>query len=314
MKFIRWLTKIDRRIIFLLMFGVVLVPILIDIPVETDVSPPVEAAYNAVDTLKPGSVIMLSVDYDATSYPECHPMIEAVSNHAFRNGLKIILVAHIPTGLPLGQAAVEEAALEYNELHKAEYESALSKALSTHPDTTSPGYRLAVEEAALANQKRYGIDYVNLGFRPGMVPIMVGMGREIRDFYAQDYKSTNVDSLPMMEGVHNYDDIALLASFAHGIQVETWIAYAGARYGQQIIAGVTGVVIPDLYPYLQSKQLTGLIGGLKGANEYESLLGRKGLGTKGMPAQSTAHILVIFLIVLGSIFEFILNIFSRRKS
>ncbi|MBD3286410.1 hypothetical protein GF359_07615 [candidate division WOR-3 bacterium] len=314
MKFIRWVTNIDRRIIFLLMFVVVLVPILIDIPLETDVGPTVEAAYTAVDTLPPGSVIMLSVDYDATSYPECHPMIVAVSNHAFSKGLRIILVAHIPTGLPLGQAAVEEAAFEYNKLHKQEYDAAIKQAITTYPDTSSVEFRQVREDAAVKYKKRYGVDYVNLGFRPGLASIMVGMGREIRDFYAQDYKSTDVDSLPMMKRVHNYEDIALLASFAHGKQVEYWIQYAGARYGQKIIAGVTGVVIPDLYPFLQSKQLSGLIGGLKGANEYEFLLGRKGLGTKGMPAQSTAHILVIFLIVLGTIFEFILSILSRRKS
>ena len=110
-----------------------------------------------------------------------------------------------------------------------------------------------------------------------------------------------------------YDDIALLASFAHGIQVETWIAYAGGRFGQQIVGGVTGVVAPDLYPYLQSGQLAGMIGGLKGASEYESLIGVKGLATRGMPAQSTAHILIILLIVVGSISEFIIKGRERRK-
>lgn len=275
MKFFKWLTSIDRRIIFLLMIVVVLVPILITIPIPFEVGEPVQKAFNAMDSLPPGSVVMFSVDYDATSYPECHPMIKAMIHHAFKKDLKIILVANIATGLPLGQEALERGAAEHD--------------------------------------KEYGVDYVNLGYRPGMVAIMVGMGREIRDFYAQDYANTNVDSLPIMQGVHNYDDISLLVSFAHGIQVETWIAYAGARFGQQIIGGVTGVVAPDLYPYLQSGQLVGLLGGLKGASEYESLVKRKGLGTSGMPAQSAAHILIILLIVIGSISEFVINTKARRK-
>lgn len=275
MKIIKWLTKIDRRIIFLLMILVVLIPMLLSIPVPLEIGKPVQDAYDAINSLKQGSVIMLSVDYDATSYPECQPMIVAITNHAFQKDLRIILLAHIPTGLPLGQVAVEEAAAEHG--------------------------------------KEYGIDYVNLGYRPGYTAIMVGMGREIRDFYREDYKSVNVDSLPMMTDVHNYDDIALLVSFAHGYSVEQWIAFAGARYGQEIIGGVTGVVAPDLYPFLQSGQLVGMLGGLKGASEYESLVDKKGLATRGMPAQSTAHILVILLIVVGSIFEFILNVHGRRK-
>ena len=276
MKFIKWLTNIDRRIIFLLMIGAVLVPMLFTIPIPFEVGEPVQNAFNAIDSLKPGSVIMLSVDYDATSYPECQPMIVAITDHAFRKDLRIILLGNIPTGLPLGQEALERAAAEYG--------------------------------------KEYGKDYVNLGFRPGGITIMVGMGREIRDFFRQDYRGTDVDSLPMMADVHNYDDVAVLVSFAHGISVEQWIAYAGARFGQQILGGVTGVVAPDLYPYLQSGQLAGLLGGLKGASEYESLIKKKGLASRGMPAQSTAHILVILLIVIGSMAEFALDISKRRET
>lgn len=275
MKFLRWLTKIDRRIVFLLMIGVVLVPMLFDIPIPFEVGDPAQNAFNAIDTLQPGSVIMLSVDYDATSYPECQPMIVAITKHAFKKNLRIALLGNIPTGLPLGQEALERAATDFG--------------------------------------KTYGTDYVNLGYRPGVVAIMVGIGREIRDFYQEDYRGTNVDELPMMADVHNYDDIAVLVSFAHGTAVESWIAYAGGRFGQQIIGGVTGVVAPDLYPYLQSGQLAGLLGGLKGASEYESLIEKKGLASRGMPAQSTAHILIILLIVIGSVAEFALKLAERRS-
>ncbi len=410
MKFIKWLTNIDRRIIFLLMIGAVLVPMLFTIPIPFEVGEPVQNAFNAIDSLKPGSVIMLSVDYDATSYPECQPMIVAITDHAFRKDLRIILLGHIPTGLPLGQEALERAATEYNQSHKAEYRQAVKHAgeeLKRHTagyqeslksaaaefdqeytprhqetlDSLVSDYLEKVDSAAVKFQKhtfeyweavkyagegfnehvaeyqkrleggvrekdsgyvrileraaaeydkhvteyqddlghaadqylkRYGIDFVNLGYRPGVVAIIVGMGREIRDFYRKDYQNINVDSLHMMADVHNYDDIATLVSFAHGTAVESWIAYAGARFGQQIIGGVTGVVAPDLYPYLQSGQLAGLLGGLKGASEYESLIKKKGLASRGMPAQSTAHILVILLIVIGSMAEFALDI-SKRK-
>ena len=41
---------------------------------------------------------------------------------------------------------------------------------------------------------------------------------------------------------------------------------------------------PDLYPFLDSGQLKGLLGGLAGAAEYETLIDRSGQATKGMSA------------------------------
>ena len=107
MKFFKWLSALDRRFVFLLMALVVLVPMLFSIPVPFEVGEPARNAYNAIDSLPSGSVLMLSVDYDATSYPECQPMIEAVVHHAFRNDLRIILIGNIPTVL-LAYGTVDE--------------------------------------------------------------------------------------------------------------------------------------------------------------------------------------------------------------
>jgi hypothetical protein len=52
-----------------------------------------------------------------------------------------------------------------------------------------------------------------------------------------------------------------------------------------------------------------LVGGLRGAAEYESLIGREGGGSRGMLAQSTAHIYVLVLIALGNVVYFR----TRRK-
>ena len=73
--------------------------------------------------------------------------------------------------------------------------------------------------------------------------------------------------------------------------------------------GTTAVMAPDAYPYLQSKQIEGLVGGLKGAAEYETLIGYPGLGTRGMPAQEWAHVLVIFFIIIGNLGYY----FGRRR-
>ena len=57
---------------------------------------------------------------------------------------------------------------------------------------------------------------------------------------------------------------------------------------------------PDLYPFLQSKQLVGLLGGLAGAAEYETLIEAPGSATAGMEPQSVSHLIIILFIVLGN--------------
>jgi hypothetical protein len=261
-----WFSKIgtiDRRIIYLLILLAVVIPLLLKMKMPIRVSEPVKRSFEAVDRLPQGSVVMISIDYDASSEPELQPMLLAILRHSFSKNLKVILMGHLALGLPLGEIALNQIAQEYN--------------------------------------KTYGEDYVNLGYRPGYVAQMVGIGKEIRDFFAVDYKGVSVDSLPFMRRVHNYNDIDLLIGLEHGAVGDAWVQYVGARYGQKMFFGATGVVAPDYYPYLQSKQIEGMIAGLQGAAEYETLIEKMGTGILGMPAQSVVHGLIILFIIIGNI-------------
>lgn len=271
MGFLQRLTTIDRRIIYLLMGLAVIIPLLLKLRMPVRVSQEVRSAYNAVEELPEGAVVLISIDYDATSAPELTPMLRSCLRQCFRKKLKVIYTGHLAIGLPLAQFDLDRITSECNAV--------------------------------------YGVDYINLGYRPGFVAVMLGMGREIRDFFSADYRDVPVDSFPIMKNIHNYNDIALIVDLAHGNTPETWILYVVARFGVRMFAGVTGVVAPSLYPFYQSRQLVGIIGGLQGAAEYETLVGKAETGTFGMPAQSFGHLLMLAFIVLGNLGYFML----RRK-
>ncbi|MCD4690047.1 hypothetical protein K8S17_01150 [bacterium] len=262
---------LDRRIIFVILLICVATPLLLSVGDEIPPTPPVQRAHAAVASLEAGDVLMVSIDFDATSAPELMPMLRAVLRQAFAKDIRVVLLGHIAIGLPLGHMALEEVAAEYG--------------------------------------KTYGVDYVDLGYRPGYIAVMIGMGREIRDFFDTDYQGLRVDDLEVMRGVHSYEDIDLLFGFEHGAVIDYWVRYAQARFDQRMAFGTTAVMAPDAYPYLQAEQIEGLVGGLKGAAEYETLIGRPGLGTCGMPAQQWAHLLVIGFILLGNLGYF----FTRRN-
>jgi hypothetical protein len=263
MTFWQRLSSVDRRILYVLLSLSVAVPLILKTKTRVRISEPVKSAFEAVDRLAPGSVLMVSIDFDPSSAPEVQPMLIAVLRHAFRKDLRVLILGQLALGLPMAEIALNEVAPE---LHKT-----------------------------------YGRDYVNLGYRPGYTAMMVGIGREIRDYFRTDYRGVPVDSFPFMRDVHTYRDVGLLVSLAHGGVADAWIQFAGGRYNVPVIVGCTGVNAPNLYQYLHSGQIKGLIGGLQGASEYETLIDKPGSATLGMPAQSAGHGLIILLLIIGNI-------------
>ncbi len=264
------LATIDRRIIYLLVALGVIIPIVAKLSFRVTPLREVRQAYEEIEKLPPGSVVLFSIDYDAASMPELQPMLVAMLDHCFRKNLKVLMMGHWPLGLPLGQIALEQVAQKYH--------------------------------------KKYGVDYAFLGFRPGVAAVMINLGKDLRQVFNTDYRGTPVDSLPVLRNVHNYNDIAILVGLEAGATGDAWVQFAQARYNQKIILGATAVVAPDLYPYLQAGQIVGLIGGLRGAADYEQLVQVPGPAFLGMPAQTIIHILVVVLIILGN-----LGYFARRQ-
>jgi hypothetical protein len=265
------MNNIDRRIIFLILAVCVIIPLIVSTGAQITPTAPVVSAHESVETLEAGDYMMISIDFDATSAPELMPMLRSVLRQAFDKDVKVIMLGHIAIGLPLGHMALEQVAEEYG--------------------------------------KEYGVDYVDLGYRPGYIAVMIAMGREIEDIFASDYQGTPLREMPITKGIHSYADIDLLFGFEHGAVIDYWVRYAQARFGQRMTFGTTAVMAPDAYPYLQSGQIEGLVGGLKGAAEYETLIGYPGLGTRGMPAQQWAHLLVIGFILLGNLGYY----FTRKR-
>ncbi len=277
MKIWERLSKIDRRVIYLLLALVIIIPIVFKIPSTVAVSKAARMAYDAVDKLPAGTPIIFSTDFDPASMPELKPMMVAMLRQAFEKKLKVIMMGHWPTGIPLSTLILEQVAKEFN--------------------------------------AEYGVDYVNLGYRPGAGLVMIQMGKEIRSVYDIDTKGNPVDSLPMMKSIHNYSDIGLVACFEAGSMGDIWVQYAWGRFGVKIIMGTTAVVTPDSYPYLAAHQIEGLIGGMAGAAAYEKLISHPDKAMIRMSSQAWAHILIIVFIIIGNVGYFMMRRMEKtRKS
>lgn len=263
------LVNMDRRIVFILVALAVIIPMLIPVNLPVSVSEPTQKLYQYINALPDGSVILLAFDYGPSSLAELNPMAKVVLKQCFDKNVGVIAITLIPDGTTLANTLIQEVAKEKD----------------------------AVD----------GEDYVFLGFRPGTTQVILGMGTDIASVFEYDFKNKPITDIPMMQGIKNYDDINLLVDLASSDTTEAWITYGNAKYNLQIGAGVTGVIISQMYPYLQSGQLVGLISGIAGAAEYENLIDSPDKGVKWINVESFVHLLIVLLVVIGNIAFFILQ-------
>lgn len=272
MTFAERMLKIDRRIIFLVIGLCTLVPLLYPVGLPIKVSPEVRGVYDYIENLPPGSVFLLSMDFDPASKPELYPQSIAILRHAFRKNLRVIVMTLWVTGTGLADQVVSQVAQETGKVN--------------------------------------GRDYVFLGWSPGAGSVIINMGQDLYTTFPFDYYGKPTKGLPVLEGVQNLRDVNYAVSLAAGNPgVEAWYVFGKDKYKFELGGGCTGVIAPGLYPLLRSGQINGLIGGLRGAAEYESLIGQKGRAIAGMDAQSATHFAIIILVVLCNIFYVAL----RRK-
>jgi hypothetical protein len=228
--------------------------------------------------------VLLAFDYDPASEAELRPMSRAVLLHCFRKNLVPVIMTFWSNGLTMDKGIIESAAEEANK------------------DTGRPILS--------------GRDFVFLGFRPGGANLVLNMGEDLKGAFSKDFYGQPTRGMPALVGVNSLKDIDLAVDFAAGATVQMWIAFGSDRFGFPMGVGTTAVQAPDMVPFVQANQLVGYLGGLRGAADYETLLSRfipsaKAYATRGMVAQSAAHVFMVVLIVAANV-RLLLRRVSRR--
>jgi len=260
---------IGRRVVFLFVGVALLLPFFMQFPMPIQISPEVQAIYDKLETLESGAKILCAFDYDPPSAPELQPMADAFVKYAFDRDLKIIIMGLWPQGPQQANQAIEAAFEE------------------------RPEWR---------EQKKYGVDYVNLGFQAGNEFVILRMGQSFKAMFPLDLYNTPYDSIPMLKNVSNYSNIDMGMNFSAGKPgTVEWVQLAVDRYDLPMAAGNTAVQAPMAYPYLNSGQLIGLLGGMSGGAEFENLTGKLGKANTYILSQSFAHLVVIAFIIIGNV-------------
>lgn len=265
------LLKIDRRIIFTFVALAVTIPLLFRFKMPVPPTTHVISMYNKINSLEKDSHVLISFDYDPSSKEELQPMALALLHHCFSRDIRVIGMTLYPAGTGLAEKAIKEIGEQYN--------------------------------------KKSGIDYVFLGFKAGNALVIINMGEDIYTAFPKDFYGNNTYDMPALKGVSSLRDLDYAVDLTAGGIYENWIVYGKEKYNFELGVGCTAVMGPEMYPFIQSNQLNGFLGGLKGAAEYETLIKHKDRAAAGMSPQSVVHVLVVCLILFGNFIYFV----SGRK-
>ena len=283
------LGSLDRRIIFLLVGLSVLLPLLkpdwFSLPIRPKQHS--QIVFNEINKLESGNRVLLSFEYGPSTMPEIHPMSIALLNHLFAKDIKVYATALWPDGNFMSTDAFAEVADDYG--------------------------------------KKYGIDYVNLGYIPGGEAVIKNIASDISSLYPTDIKGKSIEKIPMMKEVNNVEDFDFVFSLSAGYPgSKEWVQYATDPKGIPMSTGCTSIQVTDIVPYVENGQIRGILAGMPGAAEYEELVKtelksrglviKSGEATSMMSAQSMAHVVIVIFIILGNITYYLTQNNKRKGS
>ncbi len=270
MSFFQRLDSLDRRWIFAFQMLVFCVAIMRPVGLALDVGTETTKAFETIDALPPGSIVWFGMDYQAAAASEIEPTGLAVFRHCMKKDLRVVAGGMWPEGGAMMDRIIKVCGPEF-------------------PD------------------KQYGVDYLNLGYRPGgqvwlqqltdNLPAAVG---------GVDHFGDSIESYPLAQGLTKIQDVALIFGLTIGTPgTPEYIKVVTDPHKVPMIAALPASSVAVTMPYLGSGQLVSMLASLRGGAEYEKISGNMGSAMTGMDTQSFMNLTIVIFVILGNIGFFV---------
>lgn len=251
-----------REAIWLVLLIVLIIPVVRPIGIPFVTSEPVRILYDKIQSLPAGSVVLFDCAFGSSFWPELGYGVSAVMKHLLSRPLKILVVSTWLDGPPM--------------------------------------YVRAMSLVSIPSDKKYGTDFVFLGYVPGAEVGIAGLLNDLQ-FMGKDYYGTPLKDLPMMSNIRNGNDIAMAILFYSTAEyVDFYVRQWTSKYNKPTYLGVTASAAAQAYTYYPN-QVAGIINSVRGSGEYETLNKSPGRATAQLDALSAGHVLTILLIALGNV-------------
>ena len=273
----RLLDQVPRWIIYAVLIVVVALPLIFDTSLLTRTFPtapeadapyyaPVTGLQTAIDNLSAGAPVLVAFDYDPAASSEMDMVARPVLDHLMERQVPILALSLLPAGPPTAQKLLDDVAAAHS------------------------GYT-------------YGQNYVNLGYYPGQAAAVRRLAQPEGLVAAQDFAGTPAGELPVLQGITDLAQVALVVELAPAQEsVRWWIEQAGTPADVRLGAAVSASAEPLIRPYYETepRQLEGIVGGVTGTALYEALRSDRASPGEATTARLNAQLLgtIVFALVL----------------
>lgn len=248
--------------------------------IATPAGPQAREMFRAVQAVPPGKLVVLALDFDTGTIGENLPQAHALIEHLMRRGTRFAIMGFDPVGPKLGLDVAEELGRRYGRVE--------------------------------------GRDWVDWGFIPPQAAqsTLLALARDVHGAITRtiprDRRGIGLRRLPVMRGIDRPRDIGLVIDITQSGSYEWWMQFFTQKAGVPFAVAPTAIMSPGIYPFLDSGQVKGMLNGLKGAAEYETLLHVTGQGTRQMMSVTMGQALIITVVLAANLVEIVRRRRARR--
>jgi hypothetical protein len=263
------LGRIDSRWVWLGMVVLLVWVALKPVTLPLRISPDTQRFYNVMQSLPKGSIVLIGASMGPAEISSLSPMITAVSRQAFSRGLRIAIIDTVwDQGPKIVGGIVAQTAAEMG--------------------------------------KKYGVDWINLGFKAGGAATIQLAERDLNQAArGVDASGKPLASFPIVKDLPAIDHAHIGAIFALSVgspgAPDFWLPYVSQKINVPLLVGPIDSYVPNYEPFVASGQFAAMLDGSRGAAEYESLLHYQGGATQAADGQSLAALYALLLIVVGNL-------------
>jgi hypothetical protein len=263
------LRRLPRGLVFALTLAVALVAVLWPPALPIAARRDTLTAWRLGQAVRPGQAVFLWIDFGFGAQEELDPMLRAVLRQLMRRRAVLCLAARTLEGSQIAESAMDEAAADH------------------------PAYR-----------DGYGRTWVNLGFRPAPDIVLRAATANLPAAYnGVDWHGTPLAQLPVARRLRALRPgvFRLAYVFDWGDGYQAMMTYVAQVTGLPFVVGAITMEAPVIQPYVATGQIAAVIPGIRGAAEYEHLLGRPGEGSRLQEGSVVTAAFVTLLLLAGNL-------------
>ncbi|MBN2334767.1 hypothetical protein JXL21_04355 [Candidatus Bathyarchaeota archaeon] len=269
----KFMATFDRRVIYILVFLLVLAPVLNPIGMPIAVTEDTRIYYAELQKLDEEDVVWAAWQTGFSAYNELKAGIIATYREVIRSNAKMVVA----------YGTTEDAAI---------FELVFGDA--------DKGVRGILARELEQYDYKEGEDYVVLGYVLVNEASTSSLAANLHNVVEFDHKGRPLAGT-FFDDLNNAGDFTLIIDFSPGMQTTNMIKHWVLDYGTPMIEGAIGVNVPSLLPYRDTGQLKAMLQSTRGCAELEYISGFPGQGITSMDAFTLVHFMIVLFIIMGNI-------------